>query len=47
MIVGQDKLLKFIIQETLRPYYYNEDVFNILKYLGEEKFKELIKECSF
>jgi hypothetical protein len=42
-----EKLLTYIKNNKPSYRYYGSDVYNILDYIGEDKFKELAKTCTF
>ena len=42
-----EKLLTYIKNNKPSYRYYRSDVYNVLDYIGEDKFKELAKTCSF
>ena len=42
-----EKLLTYIKNNKPSYRYYGSDVYNVLEYIGEDKFKELAKTCTF
>lgn len=42
-----EKLLTYIKNNKPSYRYYGSDIYNVLNYIGEDKFKELAKTCTF